>query len=359
MAAVPTIGRADQVAAVRPASADAYAELLYERLYDRIFGYCLYQLGSREEAEDAAQVTFVQALRGLRRGVVPRVEAAWVFAIAKNVCLERHQVRGRRRAREVLLDPADLDLEAVEDEGHGEEAAHLREALEHLPAAQREAVLLREWRGLSYREIATEMGLSLSAVETLIFRARRSLAQELSETTGRSRMAQGLLFGPLAAALKVFGGPAAKVVGAAALAAAALTGGVLVGSGPADAPRRPAVEAPPVASPLDEPVFQRPAAAAQSVAGAQVEERAKAKRAEKKQGVETPRGTEDPGRGGPGPVDRVLQPAEDLVNGVVGGVVEPLLDPALEPVEPVVDEVEKTLDPVLDLVPPLPQAQLP
>jgi Sigma-70 region 2 len=68
MAAVPTLGRADRATAVRPASADAYAEILYERLYDRIFGYCLYQLGSREEAEDAAQVTFVQALRGLRRG---------------------------------------------------------------------------------------------------------------------------------------------------------------------------------------------------------------------------------------------------------------------------------------------------
>jgi RNA polymerase sigma-70 factor (ECF subfamily) len=353
VAAVPTIGRADQAVAVRPASADAYAEVLYERLYDRIFGYCLYQLGSREEAEDAAQVTFVQALRGLRRGVVPRVEAAWVFAIAKNVCLERHQVRGKRRAREVLLDPADLDLEAVEDDGHGEEAGHLREALEHLPAAQREAVLLREWRGLSYREIATEMGLSLSAVETLIFRARRSLAQELSETTGRSRVAHGLLLGPLAAAVKVFAGSAAKVVVTAALAVAALTGGVLAGDS-ADPPRRPAVEAPPVGAPVTEPAFQRPAAAGHAAADVKVEERAKAKRSEKKQATDTP-GTEDPGTGGHSPADPALLPAEDLVNGVVGGVVEPVL----EPVEPLVDDFERTLDPVLDLVPQLPQTQLP
>ena len=350
MAAVPTIGRADKVAAVRPASADAYAEVLYERLYDRIFGYCLYQLGSREEAEDAAQVTFVQALRGLRRGVVPRVEAAWVFAIAKNVCLERHQVRGRRRAREVLLDPADLDVEAVEDDGHGEEAAHLREALEHLPAAQREAVLLREWRGLSYREIATEMGLSLSAVETLIFRARRSLAQELSETTGRTRVARGLLIGPLAAALKLFGGSAAKVAVGAALAAAALTGGVLMGDAPADSPRRSAVEAPAGIPPVARPVFLKPSAAPPVSAEP---------KADKPRRVEPSRQTKPKTQGQPGqgerPAGGLVEPAEELLNGVVGGVVGPVL----EPVEPVVGQVEKTLDPVLDLVPQLPQVQLP
>ena len=136
-------------------------------------------------------------------------------------------------------------------------AAQLRQALEHLPEGQREAVLLREGRGLSYREIATEMGLSLSAVETLIFRARRSLAAELSETTGRSRVARGLLFGPLAAAVKVFGGSAAKVAVAAALAAAALTGGVFVGD-TAEAPRRPAVRRPPFFRPKLSRSFSAP-----------------------------------------------------------------------------------------------------
>jgi RNA polymerase sigma-70 factor (ECF subfamily) len=353
VAAVPAIGRADTGAATgRPASADAHAEVLYERLYDRVFGYCLYQLGSREEAEDATQVTFVQALRGLRRGVVPRVETAWVFAIAKNVCLERHQVRGKRRAREVLLDPADLELEAVEDERHGEETARLREALEHLSDQQREAVLLREWRGLSYREIAAEMGVSLSAVETLIFRARRSLAEQLSEETGRTRVAHGLLLGPLAAALKSFGGPVAKVAIAAALAAATVTGGVLIGSGATDAPRRPAVEAPALVPPAAEPTFLWPSAVPHAPAQSQADEPAKAKGASKKGETKTTSG--EPGIV-PGPGDHVLAPADDLVDDVVGGVVEPVL----EPVWPLVDELESTLDPVLNGVPQLPQLQLP
>jgi RNA polymerase sigma-70 factor, ECF subfamily len=351
VAAVPTIGRADRVAPARPASADAHAEVLYERLYDRIFGYCLYRLGSREEAEDATQVTFVQALRGLRRGVVPRVEAAWVFAIAKNVCLERHQARGRRRAREVLLDPADLEFEAVEDERHGEETARLREALEHLPAQQCEAVLLREWRGLSYREIAAEMGVSLSAVETLIFRARRSLAQQLSEETGRSRVAHGLLLGPLAAALKAFGGPLAKVAIAAALAAATVTGGLLGDSAATDTPRRPAVEAPALVPPVAEPVFLRSAAVPHAAVQAKGDEPAKAKGSDKKGETKTTSG--DRGRG---PDGGVIAPTDDLVQGV-GGVVEPVL----EPVKPVVDDLESTLDPVLNVAPQvhLPHVQLP
>jgi RNA polymerase sigma-70 factor, ECF subfamily len=354
VAAVPTLGRADRAAAARPASADAQAEALYGRLYDRVFGYCLYQLGSREEAEDATQVTFVQALRGLRRGVVPRVEAAWVFAIAKNVCLERHQVRGRRRAREVLLDPADLELEGVEDEPRGEEAASLRAALEHLPAQQRQAVLLREWRGLSYREIAAEMGVSLSAVETLIFRARRSLAQQLSEGTGRARVAHGLLLGPLAAALKAFGGPVAKVAIAAALAAAAITGGVFVGSGATDTPRRPAAEAPALVPPAAEPEFMRPSVAPHTSAQEKAAESAKANAS----GEANER---NPTTGGPsrGPADGVLAPADDLVNGVVGGVAGPVLDRVLEPVSPVVDQAETTLEPVVSFVPPGPQVQLP
>ena len=345
MAAVPTIGRADRGVAVRPASADARAELLYERLYDRVFGYCLYQLGSREEAEDAAQVTFVQALRGLRRGIVPRVEAAWVFAIAKNVCLERHQVRGRSRAREVLIDPADLDVAAVEDEWDGEDTARLRDALTRLSDAQREAVLLREWRGLSYREIAEEMGLSVSAVETLIFRARRSLAQQLTDETGRSRPVHALLLAPLAAAVKVLGGSAAKVVFATALAAAALTGGVLVGDGPADTPRRPAVEAPAVVPPAVEPVFLRPSAAPHVSAAANADEPGRTKPPRK--GKAESQRSEPP-----------AGPADEVLNGVVGPVLEPV-KPLLEPVKPVVEEVESTLDPVLNLVPELPPLDLP
>jgi RNA polymerase sigma factor (sigma-70 family) len=352
LAAVPTIGRADRAVA-RPASPDAHAELLYERLYDRVYGYCLYQLGTREEAEDAAQVTFFHALRGLRRGVVPRVETAWVFAISKNVCLERHQSRGRRRDREVLLEPAALESAAAEEEHQSEDVARLRDALTHIPAQQREAVLLREWRGLSYREIATEMGLTLGAVETLIFRARRSLARQLTDEpeATRARIAHGFALGPLAAALKsALAGSAAKLaVTAGALAAAgALAGGALVAAGePADTSRPPAVVTPSVVPPALEPSFLRPGSAAASAAP-QADADVARPPAHEKEEKPPPPGSKETPLGG------VEKEAGDLIEQAGGLVEQPT-----EVILPVVEPVQSTLEPVLQTAAELPEVELP
>src|ERR671931_1045993 len=95
MAANPSIGRATRVERAGAPGADAAGDL-YERYSGQIFGYCLHQLGSREEAEDAVQTTFMNAFRGLARGIVPDVEQAWLFKIAHNVCLSRRRSSWRR-----------------------------------------------------------------------------------------------------------------------------------------------------------------------------------------------------------------------------------------------------------------------
>ena len=74
----------------------AQAGLLYERYARQLLGFCRARLASREEAEDAVQQTFLNAHRSLRSGTVPRAEAAWMFAIAANVCRERHRAAWRR-----------------------------------------------------------------------------------------------------------------------------------------------------------------------------------------------------------------------------------------------------------------------
>ena len=66
-------------------------------------------------------------------------------------------------------------------EADSDELIGLPEALDGMPEQQRRALLLREWQGLSYKEIAEELDLSQAAVETLLFRARRSLAAGLSD----------------------------------------------------------------------------------------------------------------------------------------------------------------------------------
>jgi len=158
--------------------------LLYERHSSRIFGFCLSRLGSREDAEDALQLTFLNAQRGLGRGVVPDHELAWLFKIAQNVCHNRHQSAKRRGRVEA---PHDLDslqdvIASPERAGSGVSLGELTQALGTIPARQRKALLLREFQGYSYEEIAAELDVSVAAVETLLFRARRAVAQQLEQT---------------------------------------------------------------------------------------------------------------------------------------------------------------------------------
>ena len=229
MAAEPSIGRATRVERPLAPGADAAGDL-YERYSAQIHGYCLHQLGSREEAEDAVQQTFMNAFRGLSRGIVPELESAWLFKIAHNVCLSRRRSSWRRGKIEApnnfeVLQEVIPGREQVSDELIG-----LQDVLETMPENQRRAILLREWQGLTYREISTELGLSQAAVETLIFRARRALAQGLEQDadTWKKRLRRGADVGGAIAFVKALlggGGAAAVKVAATALAVAATTVG--------------------------------------------------------------------------------------------------------------------------------------
>jgi len=180
MAAVPYEGHAAATPFRLSQPEDEATRLLYERHQRKILSFCQHQLGNREEAEDATQITFMNAFRGLRRGTSPEFETAWLYKIAHNVCLTRRRNSYRRRLVE-----APSDFELIEElvpahEAESDELFGLTSALRVLPEQQRRALLLREWQGLSYREIADEMRLSQAAVETLLFRARRSLADALT-----------------------------------------------------------------------------------------------------------------------------------------------------------------------------------
>src|SRR3954470_4452111 len=204
LVAVPSIGRASEVTPRRAApEADATRDL-YERYARQIYSYCLHQLGNREEAEDATQSTFLNAFRGIQRGVDPEFESAWLYKIAQNVCLTRQRSSSRRRKVE-----APGDLEAMQDyvpahQADSDELIRLPEALDAMPEQQRRALLLREWQGLSYKEIGEELELSQAAVETLLFRARRSLAAGLEQPPeGKKRLlVRGADIGNILAGIK-------------------------------------------------------------------------------------------------------------------------------------------------------------
>jgi RNA polymerase sigma factor (sigma-70 family) len=247
VAAEPSRGRATEVEPGSAPEADA-ARALYERHAGQLYGFCLHRLGSREEAEDAVQTTFLNAFRGLRRGVVPEAEAAWLFKIAENVCLTRRRSAWRRGRVESPSDMQVLqDVTPARQTDGGDELIPLSDALAAMPDSQRRAILLREWQGLSYKEISDEMDVSQSAVETLIFRARRSLANAL-ETPWESRRAAGQAgqrafnLGSLLAGLKgLFAGGAAAKVAVVAVAATG-TAALAVAEAQHESPLRPRVE---------------------------------------------------------------------------------------------------------------------
>ncbi len=222
---------------------EAAATRLFSEHSEQVFGYCLHQLRSRAEAEDATQTTFLYALRALRRGVVPECESAWLTTIARNVC---HSERRSVVRRGPLAPEVDLDTIALAQTGEDEEELLLgfREALASMPERQRRALVLREWQGVPSREIASELGLSATATHALLTRARHSFAQALT-LPGRPLAGLAWLMLELKSHLKaLLGGISTKaaVTSVAVFAVGVGAGGVVVERSLADskAPSAPA-----------------------------------------------------------------------------------------------------------------------
>ena len=224
-------------------SRDTSFEQLYRRHRRDVYGAVLRDVRDPDEAEDVTQIAFMNAFRAIRRGEEPDKPRAWLVTIARNVVRRRYQGLSRR-PQEVELDPeVAADLTDVNGPTARETAA-----IRRLPPNQRAVILLREIQGRSYAEIADELELSLAAVETLIFRARRSLSEDLQladhvpTTQRRARGLRGLLALPLPGLGKLSLGFSLSRAGVAAL-----VGGVAIVTIPvtdvgADPPLAPAVQ---------------------------------------------------------------------------------------------------------------------
>jgi RNA polymerase sigma factor (sigma-70 family) len=174
-----------------PAAQQARMDRAFERVYRRhvgdVYRYALAVLRNNADAEDVTQTTFLNAYRAYARGERPRNAQNWLIAIAHNVCRQRFR-QSLRRPEEVEFD------DAIGDGGTEEEAPtaeDIQRALGQLAFNQRAALVMRELEGRSYAEIAEILGTSVSAVETLIFRARRALREQLegSLTCGEAERA--------------------------------------------------------------------------------------------------------------------------------------------------------------------------
>src|SRR5438067_5882796 len=157
---------------------DRWFERLYRRHVADVYRYALGVLRNPADAEDVTQTTFLNALRAYDRGERPHSPQNWLIAIAHNVCRQRFR-QSLRRPHEVAFEDDVADRIVDDDVPSGED---IRRALGHLAFNQRAALVMRELEGRTYAEIAEILGLSVGAVETLLFRARRALREQLEES---------------------------------------------------------------------------------------------------------------------------------------------------------------------------------
>jgi RNA polymerase sigma factor (sigma-70 family) len=161
----------------RRLNSDRAFERLYRKHAGDVYRYALVVMRNESDAEDVTQTTFMNAYRAMERGERPRQPQNWLITIAHNVCRQRFR-QSQRRPSEVAYEEELAEATVDEDAISAED---IRRALGHLAFNQRSALVMRELEGRSYQEIAEMMGISVSAVETLIFRARRALREQLEE----------------------------------------------------------------------------------------------------------------------------------------------------------------------------------
>ena len=184
------------VAAVRRGDDRAF-EQLYSRYQRRISAYVFGMVKDHGRAEDITQEVFISALRRMRETERAIAFKPWVYEIAKNACID--QFRRSRRAEEVSFDAGEglggADQgRLVAAEPTPDAAVDAKQQLDHLCGAfgglsdsHHEILVLREFEGLSYREIGDRMGLSRPGVESTLFRARKRLTEEYDELVSGQR----------------------------------------------------------------------------------------------------------------------------------------------------------------------------
>jgi RNA polymerase sigma-70 factor (ECF subfamily) len=160
---------------------DAFAELV--RRHQRVvYGVAVRMLGSRDQAEDAAQEAFVRAYSRLATFRGDCAVRVWLIQIVTRLCLDL--LRARRRRPEVFLDdhggdPIDAGWESAVAERHA-----IARAIAELPPHYRAAIILRHLQHMPYRDMARALGIPLATVKTHLRRARRILHSRLQSEAG-------------------------------------------------------------------------------------------------------------------------------------------------------------------------------
>ncbi len=155
------------------------ASLLYTTHHDGVLRYLRRLVGQPETARDLAQEVFLRVARGPVPEATDSERRAWVFKIARNLALNH--------LRDVRRRPSTVELSEAATPAVQELAAAVRQALQALPALDRDVFLLRETAGLGYDEIAAACELTADAVRMRLHRARTALRSALGGSLAGER----------------------------------------------------------------------------------------------------------------------------------------------------------------------------
>lgn len=168
---------------------------LVETYQKPVYNLCYRMVGEPEEAEDAAQETFLRAYQNLHRYDPSRSFGTWILSIAAHYCIDRLRKRkfamfsmdaeNEDGSSFELPDPASPDPEAESVTKEERDRLHL--LLKDLDATDRAAVIMRYWYDFSEVEIASSLKLTVSAVKSRLHRSRRALAGMWQEKTSNAR----------------------------------------------------------------------------------------------------------------------------------------------------------------------------
>jgi RNA polymerase sigma factor (sigma-70 family) len=169
---------------------------VYRARHDDITRLCRAILRNATEADDATEETFVRVWNAILHGESSALTYAWIRTVARNHCYDLL----RKRSRSASVDESTLELLGPSLAGsdapvlEGVDNDLVRESFEHLTSGQRNILWLREELGLSYQEIATHEQIPLAAVESRLYRARRSLRHAFWALAGADGLAAHLIW---------------------------------------------------------------------------------------------------------------------------------------------------------------------
>jgi RNA polymerase sigma factor (sigma-70 family) len=151
------------------------ARVLTERLTAKVFAQAYHMLRNRADAEDVTQEAFVRLWRIAPEWKQDQAQVTtWLYRVVANLCTDRLR-KMRMAALDEAQEPADPNPSAGRRLQEQTRVDALYRALDDLPDRQRQAVSMRHLDGLANPEIASEMQLSVEAVESLIARGKQKL----------------------------------------------------------------------------------------------------------------------------------------------------------------------------------------